>query len=496
MASSGETHHGRIQFLLGGTVVAVDATDPTRTVLAYLREELGRPGTKEGCAEGDCGACTVVIGELCEGQVKLKPVNSCIQFLPTLDGKALFTVEDLRQKNGNLHPVQKALVECHGSQCGFCTPGFVMSMWSLYLEFTVGGTDRSRPDESEIRRALTGNLCRCTGYRPIIEAGKKMFDFAEVGFDRDALLRNLLALRRNTTLDIEYNGHHFFAPRSLPELLQLRAVHPGAVILAGSTDIGLWVNKQFRDLGDIIHIGAVEELKTITATATTLTVGAGVSLADAYEALKHSYPEMNEMWDRFASPPIRNAGTLGGNIANGSPIGDSMPALIAVGASVTLASVAGTRALALEDLYIAYMKNAIAPDEVLTTVDIPLPQTAMRFRNYKVSKRFDSDISAVCAAFVITLDGERIIDSRVAFGGMAATPRRAAFTEAALNGKRWDEATARVAMCALAGDYSPLADMRASREYRLTTAQNLMYRFYLETRPVAPLPAASVSVFA
>ena len=496
MALSRDTHHDTIRFLLGGKVVEVGAGEPTRTVLAYVREELGRPGTKEGCAEGDCGACTVVIGELCGEQVKLKAVNSCIQFLPTLDGKALYTVEDLRQKDGSLHPVQEALVQCHGSQCGFCTPGFVMSLWNLYLARTTGSAGAGRPDEREIRRALTGNLCRCTGYRPIIEAGQKMFDLPVVDFDRQALLRSLLALKRDTTLNIECDGHHFFAPRSLPELLQLRAAHPGAVILAGSTDIGLWVNKQFRDLGHIIFIGEVDELKAISKSPATLTIGAGVSLADAYEALKHSYPEMNEMWERFASPPIRNAGTLGGNIANGSPIGDSMPALIALGASVTLASVAGTRALPLENLYLAYMKNAIAPDEILTAVDIPLPQPGVQFRNYKVSKRFDSDISAVCAAFAITLDGERIVESRVAFGGMAATPKRAALTEAALNGQRWDEATARAAMRTLADDYSPLSDMRASRDYRLATAQNLLYRFFLETRPIAPLPAASVSVFA
>jgi xanthine dehydrogenase small subunit len=437
-----------------------------------------------------------VVGELCDGQVKLKPVNSCIQFLPTLDGKALFTVEDLRQSDGSLHPVQAAMVECHGSQCGFCTPGFVMSLWSLYLEHEAGGVAGNRPSEKEIRSALSGNLCRCTGYKPIIAAGEKMFDLPKVDFDHDALRENLLSIGREAMLQIEHDGRKFFAPRSLAELLQTRAAHPKATILAGSTDIGLWVNKQFRDLGDIIFIGEVAELKAIRKSATALTIGAGVSLTDTYAALRDIHPEMNEMWERFASVPIRNAGTLGGNVANGSPIGDSMPALIVLAATVTLASVAGTRTMPLEALYISYMKNAIAPEEVLIAIEIPLPVSAMRFRNYKVSKRFDSDISAVCAAFAIRFDGERIVDARVAFGGMAATPKRAAATEAVLNGQPWDEATARAAMTALAVDYAPLSDMRASSKYRLATAQNLLYRFYLETRPVEPLPASSVSVFA
>jgi xanthine dehydrogenase small subunit len=249
-------------------------------------------------------------------------------------------------------------------------------------------------------------------------------------------------------------------------------------------------------LGDIIFIGEVAEFKSVRKSASTLTIGAGVSVSDAYEALQRIYPEMNEMWERFASPPIRNAGTLGGNVANGSPIGDSMPALIALGASVTLASVAGTRSLALEDLYIAYMKNAMLPAEVLTAIDIPLPIPSLQFRTYKVSKRFDSDISAICAAFAFQFDGDRIKAARVGFGGMAATPKRAAATEAALNGQQWEEATVRAAMAALAIDYAPLSDMRASSEYRLLTAQNLLYRFYLETRSVNPLAAASVSVFA
>ncbi len=491
MATQPESVHPQIQFILGGKTIVVDDVAPTRSVLEHLRESLGRPGSKEGCAEGDCGACTVVVGELCDGRVKLKTVNSCIQFLPTLDGKALYTVEDLRQPDGSLHPVQQAMVDCHGSQCGFCTPGFVMSLWSVYLAH-VGST----ASEAEIRSALTGNLCRCTGYRPIIVAGAKMFDLPGVEFDHAGLKQSLQAISRTSSLAIEHKGRRFFSPKTLAELLKLRAAYPKATILAGSTDVGLWVNKQFRDLGDIIFVGEVAELKATIASASTLTIGAAVSLTEAYVALKDIYPQMNEMWERFASVPIRNAGTLGGNVANGSPIGDSMPALIALGATVTLASIDGSRTLPLEELYLAYMKNAIAPNEVLVAIDIPLPASALQFRNYKVSKRFDSDISAVCAAFSIQIEGGRIANARVAFGGMAATSKRATTTEAALNGQPWTESSARAAMAALATDYAPLSDMRASSAYRLSTAQNLLYRFYLETRELDPLPSSSASVFA
>ena len=484
---------GGIRFVLDDSVVTVDSVAPTKTVLNFLREDLGRIGTKEGCAEGDCGACTVVVGELVGERLELKTVNACIQFVPTLDGKALFTVEDLRQPSGALHPAQQAMVDCHGSQCGFCTPGFVMSLWALYLEHQELQTP---PAESQIRSALTGNLCRCTGYRPILDAGARMFDLPHVPFDRDALRRQLQGIARDGTLVYEHDGRRFFAPRSIAELTQLRANHPQATILAGNTDVGLWVTKQLRDLREIIYIGCIDELKEIRESGGVLRIGAGATLTDAYRALARHYPEVNEMWERFASPPIRNAGTMGGNVANGSPIGDSMPGLIALGATVTLRNRERSRTLPMEDLYIGYMKKAMADDEILEAIEVPLPDPSLRFRTYKLSKRYDSDISAVCAAFAIELEGGRIERCRVAFGGVAATPKRAPATESALSGKAWTEATVRAGMAALATDYTPLTDMRASAEYRARTAQNLLYRFFLETRPDKPLPAAQVSVFA
>ena len=301
----------------------VDDVAPAISILNFLRQRLACVGTKEGCAEGDCGACTVVTGELRGNRLELKPVNACIQFLPTLDGKALFTVEGLRQKDGCLHPVQQALVECHGSQCGFCTPGFVMSLWGLYIN-CVARDASDRPGEGAVRQAITGNLCRCTGYRPIIDAGQRMLELPHVAFDRDAVVRALKSLVRHVMFSYEYQGQRFEAPRSVAELAALRAARTSSTILAGGTDVGLWVNKQFRELGDILYTGEVAELRKITDDSNGITIGAAASLNDAWAALKTHYPEMNEMWERFASPPIRNAGTLGGNIANGSPIGDSI----------------------------------------------------------------------------------------------------------------------------------------------------------------------------
>jgi xanthine dehydrogenase small subunit len=481
-----------IRFYYRGEVHEVTGAAPTRTILQHLREDLHCTGTKEGCAEGDCGACTVVIGSLEDSGVELKAVNSCIQFLPTLDGKALFSVEDLQQPDGALHPVQQALVECHGSQCGFCTPGFAMSLWGLYL-----GQDGATPTRAQIDDTLSGNLCRCTGYRPIIDAARRMGELPKAGFDRAALAGKLAALQRDGGFEYSGDGKRFFAPRTVAELIALRAAHPAAVLLAGCTDVGLWVTKQMRELGEIIYLGQVAELKSIVERDGMIDIGAGANLNDAYGAVCRHYPEeLSEMWQRFASLPIRNAGTLGGNVANGSPIGDSMPWLIALGSQVVLNGPDGERVLALEDFYIGYQQKDMQPGEFVQSVRVPLPKAGLRFRTYKLSKRFDQDISAVCAAFAVTLDGDRIASARIAFGGMAATPKRASAAEAVLLGSPWTEDTLREAMAALAKDYAPLSDMRASSAYRMQTAQNLLRRFWLETRPVDPLPREAVNAFA
>ena len=386
------------------------------------------------------------------------------------------------------------MVECHGSQCGFCTPGFVMSLWGLYLKHDKDGIT---PDKREIDDALSGNLCRCTGYRPIIDAARRMGELPKVEFDREAVKTALRAIDQDTPLAVTHAGQTFHAPRTLAQLVQLRTDLPKARILAGSTDVGLWVTKQMRELGDIVYIGRVEELRVMQVQDGMLEIGAGVSLEEAYaEAARHYPEELSELWQRFASLPVRNAGTLGGNVANGSPIGDSMPWLIALGAQIVLASVRGQRVMPLEDFYLAYQKSALQPDEVVQAVRIPLPRKDVRFRVYKLSKRFDQDISAVCAAFALRMDGDTIAEARIAFGGMAATPKRAAHAEALLQGGTWSEAQVQAAMAALAQDYAPLSDMRASAAYRLRTAQNLLYRYWLETRTDAPLARQDVRAFA
>ena len=482
-----------IRYLYRGQVHTVADAPPTRTILQQVREVHHCTGTKEGCAEGDCGACTVVIGELSGDGVALKAVNACIQFLPTLDGKALFTVEDLKQADGALHPVQQAMVECHGSQCGFCTPGFVMSLWGLYLK-REGKTEP--PARKEIDAALSGNLCRCTGYRPIIDAARRMLELPPVAFDRAALAGALRALQRDEPLSYTVDGRTFHIPRTVEQLVALRAAHPQATLLSGSTDVGLWVTKQMRDLGDIIHVNQVAELNRVRAHDGKLEIGAAVTLNDAYAALAVHYPELQELWQRFASLPIRNAGTLVGNVANGSPIGDSAPWMIALGSEIVLRASSGQRVLALEDFYLDYRKKDLRAGEFVEAVRVPLPVPGSRFRTYKLAKRYDQDISAVCAAFALTLDGDTVRTARIAFGGMAATSRRAPQAEAALIGREWNEATLQAATDALARDYAPLSDMRASAAYRLKSAQNLLRRFWLETRPGAPLPAAAVNVFA
>ncbi|WP_038218260.1 xanthine dehydrogenase small subunit [Xenophilus azovorans] len=506
-----------IRFFHRGQVVEVQGVHPTRSVLDWLREDARCTGTKEGCNEGDCGACTVVIGELAEagaaeavGGLKLQTVNACIQFLPTLHGKALFTVEDLKAQCGHahdgerhgrhavrqLHPVQQAMVDCHGSQCGFCTPGFVMSLWSAYEHHSEQGT---RPSRQQLADELSGNLCRCTGYRPILDAGQKMFDLPAVRLDTAPVVAALQALRRDGTFDyaapLGQRTDRFHAPVTLDELAALREAKPQARILAGSTDVGLWVNKMFRDLGDIIYVGDVAEMKRIEEGADALYIGAGASLEDAWRAIVQRAPTLEDVWLRFASLPIRNAGTLGGNVANGSPIGDSPPILMALDAQIELRKGAAVRRMPLPDFYLDYMKNQLQPGEFVQGLSIPRAAFARQLRGYKISKRFDCDISALCAGFALELDGETVKSIRLAYGGMAAVVKRAALAEAALLGRPWTQASVDAAKAALAQDFKPLTDMRASADYRLLVAQNLLQRLWLETRPQDALAPQSTSVW-
>ena len=487
-----------IRFFHRGQVVEVRDADPTRSVLNWLREDARCTGTKEGCNEGDCGACTVVIGSLPEqgDALQLQTVNACIQFLPTLHGKALFTVEDLKQDAGAqaLHPVQQAMVDCHGSQCGFCTPGFVMSLWSTYEHHQACGT---RPSRQQLADDLSGNLCRCTGYRPILDAGQRMFDLPVERLDSTPVVQALRQLQREGTFEYSAPGaHRFYAPTSLDELATLREQLPGARLLAGSTDVGLWVNKQFRDPGDILYIGDVREMAQVQQQDGVLHIGAGASLEDAWTALVRRWPALTDVWLRFASPPIRHAGTMGGNVANGSPIGDSPPVLMALDAEIELRRGTRVRRMPLADFYLDYMKNQLEPGEFVQALRVPLDAAPTRqVRAYKISKRFDCDISALCAGFSIDVRDGVVHDVRLAFGGMAATVRRAAQAEAALRGQPWSEASVTAAQQALARDFTPLTDMRASAAYRLQVAQNLLQRLWLETRANDALPPEATSVW-
>ena len=477
-----------LKFVRRGEIVALNNVPPTRTLLQVLREDLNCTGTKEGCNEGDCGACTVVLGEAVGGNIHYKAVNSCIRMAHSVNGLVLWTAEDLAAPDGSLHPAQEALVQCHGSQCGFCTPGFVMSLFGMYQNHTAKGQPITR---DLAREELSGNLCRCTGYRPILDAAQHMATLPTKPVD-EALILQKLELLAQTVQGLEANLV-YISPTTLPDLLAARAAHPQAQLVAGCTDVGLWVNKLHKDYAQVLDVTRVHELREVQDTPQHLTMGAAVTLTDAFAALVADRPQLHAFATRFAGLPVRNAGTLGGNVANGSPIGDSMPLLIALGASVVLMSVRGERELPLEQLYTGYRQNIMAPDEVLAWIKVPKAVAGEWSRVYKISKRFEDDISAVCLALNLHIEDGQVMAASIGVGGVAATPVRARQTEAALVGNAWTQPTVQQAMTTLRSEFTPISDMRASSAYRVQVLGNLLQRFWLESQGLQDINLESFS---
>jgi xanthine dehydrogenase small subunit len=539
-----------IRFVRRGEVISVKNVPPSRTLLELLREDLGHTGSKEGCGEGDCGACTVVLGEAQGGALTYKAVNSCIRLAHSIDGMALWAVEDLAADNGTLHPAQQAMVNCHASQCGFCTPGFVMSLFGMYQNHVCKGEPITR---ELAQQELSGNLCRCTGYRPILDAAQSMAALPRVTMDEPVLLSKLELL---APVDIGLEADLTYQlPRTLAALLQARAAYPQAQLVAGCTDVGLWVTKQHREFERVLDVTQAQELRRIEEYPQHVAIGAAVTLHEAFAALALERPQLQNFFNRFAGLPVRNSGTLGGNVANGSPIGDSMPLLIALGAHVVLMSVRGHRELPLERLYTGYRTNVMADDEVLAWIKVPKPgsphpnplpggegidaekkddgkalnglaTSPLRaegidagkkgdgealdelapsplwgegwgeglpewLRVYKISKRFDDDISAVCLAINLQIANQRVVRASIGAGGVAATPVRAIKTEAALSGQPWSLKTVQQAIAVLRAEFSPISDMRASAAYRSQVLGNLLKRYWLESQGAQQMDLSS-----
>jgi len=473
-----------IAFLVNGTPVCVEGANPTQTLLDFLRIDRGLCGTKEGCNEGDCGACTVMVSD----ERGSRALNACILLLGQLDGKAVRTVEGIAGPDGQLHPVQEAMVAHHGSQCGFCTPGFVVSMAVAHAQ--------GRKDHDTV---LAGNLCRCTGYAPIIRAAKAVEDApvpdwmkndlapfpVEIssgeGDEQSKTFQSKVFAKNAPPVaglgeraDSPFPGA--FHPRDADDLAAWYPENPDATLIAGATDVGLWITKELRELPKVAFLAGVKDLQTIDRTADTLRIGAGVTITALLDAIEPLHPSFASLLRRYASVQIRNAATIGGNIANGSPIGDGPPALIALGATLHLRRGEARRDMALEDFFIDYRKQDRKPGEFVEAVTIPTRAPALRC--YKLSKRFDQDISAVCGCFNVTIENGRVHTARIAFGGMAATPKRAAAVEAALIGQEWNLDLVQAAREAFARDFTPLTDMRASSGYRLAAAANMLIRYF------------------
>ncbi len=471
-------HRSEIRFLLNGRNIALSDVGADDTLLDFLRIDQRLTGSKEGCAEGDCGACTVLVGRLTESGLVYETVNACIRFLASLDGCHVVTIEYLGGPEGRLSPVQQAMVEHHGSQCGFCTPGIVMSLYALWMQ-------HEHPTVKQVETALQGNLCRCTGYAPIIRAAQEVTNYGtpsaeHLATERDSVVASLKDLRDGKRVEVAKGDSRAILPADVDDLAAVLEAEPEATIIAGSTDVGLWVTKFLKRISPAVFIGQLDGLKAIEVSENAVTMGAGVTYTEAQDVIAEHYPHLSDYWDRIAGWQVRNMGTVGGNIANGSPIGDTPPVLIALGASITLRKGATRRELPLEEFFIAYGKQDRAAGEFVESISIPRVSTG-HHAAYKISKRRDEDISSVAVGMNVQVENGMITAAVLAFGGMAATPKRAAAAEAALVGQPWSEATLVAASDKLPEDFQPLTDMRATSDYRMKVAQNLFRRFWHET---------------
>ncbi|MDG2018105.1 MAG: xanthine dehydrogenase small subunit [Porticoccaceae bacterium] len=465
-----------VKFLLNQSATVIDQIDPNTTVLDYLREHLYRTGTKEGCASGDCGACTVVIAEAEGDKLTYRSANACITAVGSLHGKQLITAEDLKHNN-QLHPVQQTMVDCDGSQCGFCTPGFIMSMFALRKNSQTS-------DPHKTIESLGGNLCRCTGYRPIVDAAEKMYEVpCEDHFSRSEkkVVEALNTINKEQPeVALSNAGKHFFSPASVADLANLLLEYPQAKLLAGGTDLCLEFTQFLRDAEVLIYTGRVRDMAQVKLTDQYLELGAAVTYSQSKDALVDLYPDLHELIERLGSLQIRNQGTIAGNVGNASPIGDMPPVLIALNAQLLLRKGEQTRLVAVEDYFVKYKVTVLQTSEFIEKIIIPRPEAQQLFRTYKISKRLEDDISATCGAFSLQIDQGKVSDIRIAFGGMAEIPKRAQHCERAILNQPWNKQTIELAASELAKDFTPITDFRASAEYRLSVSQNMLHRLFLE----------------